>query len=291
MQGHTRRAARCKPGAAASGRCKLKTMLRLSFDLIVSELMRVLTSLGFSEARARQSATLFAETQLDGVASHGLNRFPRFVGQVRAGVVRVDAEPTRVASFGPWEQWDGNLGPGNLNATAATSRAIALAREHGLGLVALAPHESLDARRHVRLAGGARGLRLHRLDQHDAEHAAVGRGVVEAGEQPAHRRAAARPRARGPRHRDVAVLVRQDGAPAASRRAAAVPGRLRREWKAHDRPGRDPGARGARCRLATGRAPASRWCSTCWLPCCQAARRRTRSGSRRKSRACRRCSW
>jgi len=112
-------------------------MQRLPFDVIVSELVRVLTSLGFSEARAHQSATLFAETHLDGVASHGLNRFPRFVRQVRAGVVHVDAEPTRVASFGPWEQWDGNLGPGNLNATAATSRAIVLAREHGLGLVAL----------------------------------------------------------------------------------------------------------------------------------------------------------
>src|SRR5262245_45606299 len=113
-------------------------MQRLPFDLIVTELVRVLTALGFSEARARGSATLFTETQLDGVASHGLNRFPRFVKQVRAGVVNVNAEPRRVASFGPWEQWDGNLGPGNLNATAATSRAIALSREHGLGLVALA---------------------------------------------------------------------------------------------------------------------------------------------------------
>jgi 3-dehydro-L-gulonate 2-dehydrogenase len=112
-------------------------MQRLPFDVIVSELVRVHMSLGFSEARARKSATLFAETQLDGVASHGLNRFPRFVKQVRAGVVQVDAEPTRVAAFGAWEQWDGHLGPGNLNATAATSRAIVLAREHGLGLVAL----------------------------------------------------------------------------------------------------------------------------------------------------------
>ena len=51
----------------------------------MSELMRVLLALGFSAARARQSAVLFAETQVDGVASHGLNRFPRFVRQVRAG--------------------------------------------------------------------------------------------------------------------------------------------------------------------------------------------------------------
>jgi 3-dehydro-L-gulonate 2-dehydrogenase len=111
--------------------------MRLPIDVVVTELMRVLIALGFSESRARRSATLFAETHLDGVASHGLNRFPRFVRQIQAGVVHVDAEPIRAASFGSWEQWDGQLGPGNLNAAAATDRAIALAREHGLGLVAL----------------------------------------------------------------------------------------------------------------------------------------------------------
>ena len=112
-------------------------MIRIPFDDVVSELTRVLASLGFSPSRARQSATLFAETHLDGVASHGLNRFPRFVLQIKAGIVRPDAEPALIARFGPWEQWDGQLGPGNLNATAATERAIALARENGIGLVAL----------------------------------------------------------------------------------------------------------------------------------------------------------
>ena len=112
-------------------------MIRLPFDDVVTELSRILIALGFSEARALQSAELFAETHLDGVASHGLNRFPRFVRQIRAGVVDVNAEPERVASFGVWEQWDGRRGPGNLNAVAATARAIQLAREQGFGLVAL----------------------------------------------------------------------------------------------------------------------------------------------------------
>ncbi len=62
-----------------------------------SELARVLEALGFSPARARQSATLFAETHRDGVASHGLNRFPRFVRQIKAGIVRPDAEPVCAA--------------------------------------------------------------------------------------------------------------------------------------------------------------------------------------------------
>ena len=80
---------------------------------------------------------MFAETHRDGVASHGLNRFPRFVRQIKAGVVRPAAEPVCAAQFGPWEQWDGQLGPGNLNATTATDRAVALAKAHGIGLVAL----------------------------------------------------------------------------------------------------------------------------------------------------------
>jgi 3-dehydro-L-gulonate 2-dehydrogenase len=112
-------------------------MVRIPFDDVVAELTRVLVALGFSQARGRQSATLFAETHQDGVVSHGLNRFPRFARQIRDGIVRPGAEPTLVAGIGPWEQWDGQLGPGNLNATAATARAVALARTHGLGLVAL----------------------------------------------------------------------------------------------------------------------------------------------------------
>ena len=112
-------------------------MPRLSFSEIVSELSRILEKSGFAEDRARASATLFAETHRDGVATHGLNRFPRFVRQIKAGRVNPSAVPVPVARFGPWEQWDGQLGPGNLNATAATDRVIALARDHGVGLVAL----------------------------------------------------------------------------------------------------------------------------------------------------------
>jgi 3-dehydro-L-gulonate 2-dehydrogenase len=111
--------------------------IRVPFAGVVEELTRVLVSLGFAPDRARQSATLFAETHCDGVFSHGLNRFSRFVRQIKAGIVRPDAAPVCVKTMGAWEQWDGQLGPGNLNATSATDRAIALAREHGLGLVAL----------------------------------------------------------------------------------------------------------------------------------------------------------
>ena len=112
--------------------------VRVPLPLVTRELERVLAGLRFSPERAATCARLFAEASLDGVASHGLNRFPRFVEQARGGLVLVDAQPQRVAAFQAWEQWDGCLGPGNLNALACTDRAIALARQHGIGCVALA---------------------------------------------------------------------------------------------------------------------------------------------------------
>jgi len=54
------------------------------------------------------------------------------------GSVDVGAEPALAASFGALERWDGRRGPGNLNVWTCMDRAIALAREHGIGCVALA---------------------------------------------------------------------------------------------------------------------------------------------------------
>ena len=87
--------------------------------------------------RASLCAQLFAEASRDGVASHGLNRFPRFMRMVARGLVDIHASPERVAAAGAFERWDGRLGPGNLNAHACMTRAIGLARDHGIGCVAL----------------------------------------------------------------------------------------------------------------------------------------------------------
>src|SRR5687767_8301243 len=93
---------------------------------------------GMAEARAELCARLFAEASRDGIASHGLNRFPRFLRMIASGVVDVDATPVCVSAAGALERWDGRSGPGNLNARESMARAIALARLHGIGCVALA---------------------------------------------------------------------------------------------------------------------------------------------------------
>jgi 3-dehydro-L-gulonate 2-dehydrogenase len=112
-------------------------MLRVPYPELLSTLARVLLELGFEPDRAQLCARLFAQTTLDGVYSHGLNRFPRFVNTIRNGSVDIHARPEPVAGHGALERWDGRRGPGNLNAHQSMTRAIDVAREHGVGCVAL----------------------------------------------------------------------------------------------------------------------------------------------------------
>jgi 3-dehydro-L-gulonate 2-dehydrogenase len=112
-------------------------MQRVPFDEVHRQLTDALIHLGFTAERAALCARLFAETTRDGVYSHGVSRFPRFVAMIRNGNVDPAAEPSTVSRFGAMERWDGRRGPGNLNAHGAMTRAIALSREHGIGCIAL----------------------------------------------------------------------------------------------------------------------------------------------------------
>jgi 3-dehydro-L-gulonate 2-dehydrogenase len=113
-------------------------MLRVPYDELYNALLRATEHLGLRGDQAALCARLFAETTRDGVYTHGLNRFPRFAQMVANGCIRVDAEPTRVSGAAALERWDGNLGPGNINAWVTMERTMALARQYGIGAVALA---------------------------------------------------------------------------------------------------------------------------------------------------------
>ncbi|HEX7159134.1 MAG TPA: 3-dehydro-L-gulonate 2-dehydrogenase [Edaphobacter sp.] len=112
-------------------------MLRVPFSELFEVLHRAMLRLGLVGDRAELCARLFAETTRDGVYTHGLNRFPRFETMVLNGSIDIHAEPTRVSGLGGLERWDGQRGPGNLNAYAAIHRAIELAKQSGIGGVAL----------------------------------------------------------------------------------------------------------------------------------------------------------
>lgn len=93
---------------------------------------------GFDKPQAETCAEIFAQNSLDGVNSHGVNRFARFVEMVWKGYVKPDQGPSLVHAAGAVEQWNGNLGPGPANALTATRRAMEIAAAHGVGCVGLA---------------------------------------------------------------------------------------------------------------------------------------------------------
>jgi len=57
---------------------------------------------------------------------------------VASGKVDIHAQPKLVTEAGALERWDGQRGPGNLNAYACMDRALEIARTNGIGCVALA---------------------------------------------------------------------------------------------------------------------------------------------------------
>ena len=111
--------------------------MRVPFEELCRVLQSILVETGFETRRAELCARLFADASRDGVHSHGLNRFPRFIETIKNGIVDIHATPELMGSHGAMEQWDGRRGVGNLNAHASMSRAISLARSHGVGCVAL----------------------------------------------------------------------------------------------------------------------------------------------------------
>jgi 3-dehydro-L-gulonate 2-dehydrogenase len=112
--------------------------LRIPSDQMKAEFFRVLIRLGFTTERAYKCAEIFTLNSLEGVYSHGVYRFPRFVKNIREGFIKPDGVPSLVHRTGAIEQWNGNLGPGPLNAIFATDRAMEVATEYSIGLVSVA---------------------------------------------------------------------------------------------------------------------------------------------------------
>ncbi len=98
----------------------------------------ILLGYSFNEDKAAMCARIFADNSLDGVYTHGVNRFARFIQMVAEKHVFPEKEPTKISGFGGMEQWNGNLGPGPSNAIFCTERAMQLADKSGIGCASLA---------------------------------------------------------------------------------------------------------------------------------------------------------
>ena len=112
-------------------------MVNISYDELRAKFEAILIKHGVDKEIANVAAENFAQTSLDGVYSHGVNRFPRVISYLDKGVIDGKAKPECVAKFGSFERWDGHMGLGNANAKIAMNRACELARESGIGIVAI----------------------------------------------------------------------------------------------------------------------------------------------------------
>lgn len=110
----------------------------ISAEQMQQTFKKILLKHQFSLKKAEECATIFTTNSLDGIYTHGVNRFPRFVQYIQKGYVLPQNKPSRSHVFGGIEQWDGNLGSGPNNAKFATERVMKLAKKHGIGCVAMA---------------------------------------------------------------------------------------------------------------------------------------------------------
>jgi 3-dehydro-L-gulonate 2-dehydrogenase len=120
---------------------EMRTMgnyILINSEVMKSEFFKILKKTGFNDHKAQSLADIFTVNSLEGVYTHGVNRFSRFISNVREGYINHDAEPSLIHGTGSLEQWNGNSGPGPLNALFATGRAIDLSDRNGIGLVSLA---------------------------------------------------------------------------------------------------------------------------------------------------------
>lgn len=112
-------------------------MTRISFEEMRDTIKMAFVGAGMPEEKAERCAIIHTETSRDGVYSHGLNRVDRFVDYLNKKWVDAHAEPALEAAMGAMEIYNGNLGPGILNAQYSMNRATELAEIFGFGLVSL----------------------------------------------------------------------------------------------------------------------------------------------------------
>jgi len=112
-------------------------MNRISFEEMKATIKQAFIIAGMPEDRADTCAQIHTASSCDGVYSHGLNRVERFVDYIHQGWIDVHGSPTIDKNLGALEIYNGNMGPGILNAQFAMNRATEMAANNGLGLVAL----------------------------------------------------------------------------------------------------------------------------------------------------------
>jgi 3-dehydro-L-gulonate 2-dehydrogenase len=111
--------------------------MQIQYSDLLDTFEEIFIDRGFEQEDAHAAATIFANNSVDGIYSHGVNRFPKMVSYIDKGHINPDNKAICEQAFGAFERWNGKEGLGPLNAKKCMDRAISLAKENGIGIVAL----------------------------------------------------------------------------------------------------------------------------------------------------------
>lgn len=104
---------------------------------LVSFATALLARAGLDVEKARTVAEVLVEADLLGHTTHGLALLPAYLGEIERGAMTRTGAPDVVADFPAAVTWDGRRLPGPWLTVQAIDLAIARARIHGTGTVAV----------------------------------------------------------------------------------------------------------------------------------------------------------
>lgn len=111
--------------------------VKIQYDELLKIIYEILILHKLESEKAEKVAVVIADSTIDGVNSHGINRLPLLIEYIENGYVSVNSAPEVLNERGSFCQVDGKHGVGILNALYCTDKAIEIASENGIGLVAL----------------------------------------------------------------------------------------------------------------------------------------------------------
>lgn len=156
----------------------------VSDERLVELGQEILTLVGTPPEAASAVARSLVESNLTGHDSHGVLRLPSYVEMVRQGQVRPAERPEVRSRRGAVARIDGKWGWGQLAARLATDHAIALARDHGVGLCVIANCNHIGRLGEYVELIGRRGMIGHALCNTDPAVAAPGGRIRLMGTNP-----------------------------------------------------------------------------------------------------------
>lgn len=104
-------------------------------EAIRAQILGILAAWGMPREAATTTARIMLETDLMGVDSHGLSMLMTYEEGVRAGRIRIAAEPRVLRDGGPTALLDGGDGLGHPVAAMGMDLAVDKALRHGVGVV------------------------------------------------------------------------------------------------------------------------------------------------------------